>query len=164
MSDKNTLTQEQLKEQLTYDPDTGIFRWNTTRVGVKRGKIAGCYDRAYYVIRLNGFNYRAGRLAWLYMTGEWPKYNIDHRNNVTDDNRFINLRDATYGENNRNSSRQKNSSSGYKGVSKEGNAYRSRIMFRGKDYNTGCHPTAEDAYLAYCKKAKELHGEFANCG
>lgn len=48
---------------------------------------------------IHGYHYKASRLAWLYMTGEWPKYEMDHINHVKDDNRWVNLRDVTPAEN-----------------------------------------------------------------
>jgi hypothetical protein len=43
---------------------------------------------------IDGKQQRVHRLIWLYMTGEWPKDQIDHINNVKHDNRWKNLREA----------------------------------------------------------------------
>ena len=34
-------------------------------------------------------------------------------------------------------------------------------VLRGKHYYLGLYSTKEEAYFAYCEKARELHGEFA---
>ena len=78
------LTQERLKELLSYDPATGIFAWKTRRnqlsdIGQRAGTIHVC---GYRVIRIDESGYQAGRLAWFYMTGQWPKSEIDHKNRI----------------------------------------------------------------------------------
>ena len=82
---RKALTQERLKELLHYDPETGVFKWKQERRGgefysvvlVKVGDIAGSLrsgERGYrhWKIGVDGENYRAHRLAWFYMKGEWP--------------------------------------------------------------------------------------------
>lgn len=96
------ITQKELIEILIYCPDTGIFRW---KIKVSRknniGAIAGHLHRktGYIRIIIKGKQYRANRLAWLYMTGEWPKNQVDHKNKVRHDNIWLNLRDLTNREN-----------------------------------------------------------------
>ena len=48
-------------------------------------------------------DYVAHRLAWLYMTGEWPRHEIDQINLDRSDNRFCNLRPANRSQNSANS-------------------------------------------------------------
>lgn len=65
------ITQERLKELLTYDPATGEFRWIVSRGPNRAGNSAGCIDKAgYRIIEIDGKAYRAARLAFLYMTGD----------------------------------------------------------------------------------------------
>src|ERR1035437_5724966 len=102
-----TLTQEKLKELLHYDPETGLFTWKNTRHNaVKIGAIAGYWRKDGYVgIYVLGHHYLAHRIAWLYMTCEWPEFEIDHENRKYSDNRWKNLREATHLQNMHNVSR-----------------------------------------------------------
>jgi hypothetical protein len=86
------LTAERLRELLNYDPDTGVFTWRVRPVHSHRvGDIAGSVrtTRGYRLIGVAGRVYKAHRLAWLYMMGEWPKDQIDHINRDPSDNRFL---------------------------------------------------------------------------
>lgn len=95
-----------------------------------------------------------------------PEEEVDHKDgnglNCTDKN----LRIATHGQNTMNRGIQKNNTTGYKGVSfyAPTGRYYSRITARGVSYFLGYHDTPELAWEAYCKKADELHKEFANHG
>lgn len=97
------LTQEELKRMLHYESETGIFTWKINKRGpVKRGDVAGKTNgRGYRVIKIDGAYYYAHRLAWFYITGNWPK-ETDHINRVKTDNRMVNLREVTHSLNNRN--------------------------------------------------------------
>ena len=76
------LTQERLKELYTFDQDTGHFRYlsksRTRRRGV--GAVAGSLSKqmGYVLVGVDGPQYLAHRLAWLYMTGAWPDAEVDH--------------------------------------------------------------------------------------
>jgi hypothetical protein len=95
----------QLREILHYDPDTGIFRWRRGQWR-KAGKIAGSNKRRYRHINIGYRWYLAHRLAWLYMTGKWPRHEIDHIDRDGFNNRLANLRDVTRSENMRNTRRK----------------------------------------------------------
>lgn len=96
------MTAERVRELFFYDPETGIFINRERRGGAKVGERAGCKrsdGRRYISIRGKWLN--EARLAWLYVTGEWPE-EVDHINRNADDNRFTNLRDADRSLNNLN--------------------------------------------------------------
>jgi len=163
---RSTPTQAELKAQYSYDSDTGQFtalrdeldgRW-------KAGRIAGTTSGRNQ-IRLNGQMRRAHRLAWLYVYGEWPdqKYQIDHINGDPSDNRICNLRKATPAQNQANSRRPKNNTTGFKGVTfdKKSGVYRAKIMVNYKTVHLGGFSTAEKAHEAYVKAANEFYGPFA---
>lgn len=117
---ENILTQEELKKLVHYEPDTGSFTWKVrSAYKVKVGDMAGGVDphSGYRVIRINGKNYPAHRLAFLYITGSFPKQQVDHINRVRDDNRWVNLREVSPKENQMNRSIGKNNNSEVMGVS-----------------------------------------------
>jgi hypothetical protein len=112
------ITQERLKSLLTYDPDTGEFRWRVDcGCRAKAGNLAGTFTaKGYRYIRIERRGYMAHRLAWLYMTGGWPTAQVDHINRVKQDNRWGNLRAATNMENSQNQPRRRTNISGVTGV------------------------------------------------
>lgn len=107
-----TLTKEELRRILEYDPWNGKFRWMVKRGRkIRVGDPAGSRDRdGYIVINIGGKIYKAHRLAWLYYYGEWlPKDRVmDHINRKRDDNRIDNLRVVIHAINRANSSQGKN--------------------------------------------------------
>lgn len=140
---------------------TGIFTRNVNGRKYKKGTISGNRSPDGYInIKLNGKHYPAHRLAWLYMTGNFPKERIDHINMAPDDNRFINLREATCSENMFNAGRWKNNTVGIKGVCKRKNKFRAQAKYQGKYYFLGDFVTPQEAGKAYQKFAREHHGEF----
>lgn len=90
----------------------------------------------------------------------------DHIDGDTLNNTRDNLRIASVAENVRNRRRQRNNTSGFKGVSwcGESNNWRACIAVNGKNKHLGLFLTRELAHAAYCKAAVELHGEFARTG
>lgn len=156
------LTQEILKKHLSYDKDTGIFTW-LDNIDTKKyliGKTAGTKDNGYIRIGLYGKIYRAHRLAWLYMNGEFPERHIDHINGIRDDNRFVNLREASNHENGMNTSIWSTNTSGYRGVYKRRDKWQTSIIVNGIKRYLGTYDTPELASEKYEMVAKELQGEF----
>ena len=162
------ITREKLKELMHYNPETGQFIWlvNRNSYGGKViiGAVAGDRDHhGYYRIGVDGGRYRLHRLAWLYQTGCWPAEHIDHINGIKDDNRFCNLREANRCENLSNRGKNKNNTSGYKGVwfNRKLQKWIAGITVNNKVIHIGVFMAPELAYQAYCQKTIELNGEFA---
>jgi len=87
---------------------------------------------------------------------------VDHINHNGLDNRRVNLRPCTCGQNMANIRSHKDSKSKYKGVSAiKGDKWASKVTKEGKTYVLGVFYNEEDAAKAYDEKAKELFGEFA---
>lgn len=145
------ITQDRLKSLLTYDPDTGEFRWRTRRGGnAVSGSLAGARNTEGYVhIQIEGKKYKAHRLAWLYVHGQHPD-EIDHVNRIKDDNRIANLRSVTHAQNGQNQSKPKNNTSGHIGVDfhKRSNRWRARIKIGGKLRDIGYFDSKEAAAKA----------------
>jgi hypothetical protein len=145
------ITQEKLKEMLTYNPDTGIFTWKVKHL--KKcilNKNAGTLKKAGYItISIKKRLYLAHRLAWLYVYGEWPKNHIDHINGVRDDNRIENLRDVTQRQNCQN--KQSNRQGKLVGTiyDKRDSKFYSRISIKNKLYTITSHETEQQAHEAY---------------
>jgi hypothetical protein len=156
-----TLTQDQLKSLLMYDPATGMFTWRVSRpTKIKPGDVAGnVTPKGYVSVGVKGKIYRAHRLAWLYVYGRWPNNEIDHINRIRNDNRIANLREADRSVNTQNTNLQRNNTSGFRGVDwhKHRNAWRARISVNGKMKNLGYYLTREDAAAAYLKASIMLH-------
>lgn len=155
------LTQSRLKELLDYDPDTGAFTWLiSTNHKIKIGAMAGTVmSRGYRRIGFDGQYYRAHRLAWLYVHGEWPKDQIDHINGDPSDNRLINLREAVNYENGQNRKKGFNNSSGFIGVSwhSASRKWNARIQINKKVKSLGYFGDADAAYSAYLAAKAEMH-------
>lgn len=155
------LTAERLREVLIYNPETGIFTWLVrARPGAEAGDVAGCIDRlGYRRIAIDGGQYKAHRLAWLYVCGAFPANGMDHINGDPADNRICNLREATQGENNQNTKSYRNSSSKYLGVSWHTlkKKWQAQITVNGKQHYLGYFANEEEAHSAYCAAKTELH-------
>jgi len=115
------ITKDRLCEALSYDQETGMFRWvSCSARNVKNGDAAGTIDsKGYRTIRVDYVVHKAHRLAWLYVYGELPSGVIDHINGDRGDNRIANLRDATHAINCQNVRKaNKNNTSGLLGAQK----------------------------------------------
>jgi HNH endonuclease len=145
-----------LRERLHYEPETGVF---TRQVKGKRK--AGTICNGYWAIRFEGRPCKASRLAWLYMTGEWPKEQIDHANDIKADDRWRNLREATQAQNTANGPIRVTNKCGFKYVTRVNRKWRARIVVSDKQIHLGYFPTPELAHAAYYAAAKQYFREFA---
>jgi hypothetical protein len=155
---QRVVTAERLREVLDYDPETGVFTWLVrTGVRIKVGDRAGTLSGGYRIINVDGIAYRAARLAWLHVTGNWPRNEIDHDNRRRDDDRWENLKDKTSAEQKHNRGRHTANTSGFAGVGfyKPKNKWRARVMVNGKTRTAYCD-TKEEAVAARDKIRAEL--------
>jgi len=178
------ITSTYLKECLKYNSETGIFIWKTRpeyhfkTIGAHNtwntrfsSTIAGTDDGIGYVrIILRGNRYRAHRLAWLYMTGEFPLDQIDHINGKRSDNSIKNLRQSDDSDNRKNMKRRDDNSSGATGVSwhKRAKKWNPKIQVGKKQIHLGLFDSFDDAVkvrkLAEIKYGfHENHGRIIYC-
>jgi hypothetical protein len=126
---RETLTAERLRELLEYDPLTGVFCWKVSRGKARVGSEAGTLNSAsYQQIGIDRRLYLTERLAWFWMTAEWPKGLVDHRDRDTLNNRWDNLRLSTHSQNAANSKAR----SGLKGVTSKGRRFQAAIRANGR--------------------------------
>jgi hypothetical protein len=164
------VTQERLKELLHYDPETGVFVWTARRSGVRVDSIAGCVyspsgTNEYRAIKVEGSQYQAHRLAWLYIYGNFPEDQIDHIDGDGLNNRISNLRDVTHQENGRNQKKPSTNTSGIIGVSwnAQENKWVAHIKINRKYKRLGGFLNKNDAKAAR-KKAEIYYGFHENHG
>lgn len=162
-----------LKSLLHYDPTTGNFTWLVKRRGSKGlGSVAGSVNthhisgKRYVFIHTCGKQWRAHRLAWLFMKGEECPSEIDHINGDGTDNRWCNLRQADSTENSRNQRRRNtNAYSNVMGVRwyKPSKKWVASIHHNGKNVHLGLF---EDFSLAVeaRKIAEKKYGYHKNHG
>ena len=143
------LTQEELKRLLDYNLETGVFTWKVkTSRRVKVGAVAGGFDKeGYILIQIARRNYRAHRLAFLWVLGALPLALVDHIDMVRSNNAWNNLRECSKAENMRNTGKRVDNTSGYKGVYaiKGTGKFKACACLHGKHYSLGPYATAEEA-------------------
>lgn len=159
------LTAELLRQELSYDPDTGEFVRRKKSKGRQPQKcnVGTISPHGYQQIRVLYTRYHAHRLAWLYVHGDWPSGYLDHINGDTLDNRMENLRVVTKAQNSANQGKQCRNTSGHKGVywDKNRGKWTVQIGVNRRYKYLGRYDTVEEAAQAYAKGAALLHGEFA---
>jgi len=145
------ITQDELKKLLNYDPETGVF----TRQLLNGLEVAGSIDSfGHRQIQIGSKRHMAHRLAWLYVFGEFPNFEIDHINGDPDDNRINNLRLATRKQNMENRKLHVNNTSGHRGITWHRNKWEARVSHHGKRIHVGNFNNLQDAVSA-AKAARE---------
>lgn len=152
------ITEKELKRILHYCPETGVFTW-LVNTGIKhlKGRVAGAGTTKYRVLSIYNTRYMAHRLAFVYMTGEYP-LEVDHVNHNKHDNRWSNLRSVTTKENHRNNDLNRNNTSGITGVvwHKVRKKWTASVRFDGKRKHLGIFSKKSDAIKARAAANVEL--------
>lgn len=160
---KTGLTVERLKRSYDFFPEDGRIIWKlVTRKTHLAGKNAGTLHSLGYVqVAVDKGLYKAHRLMWFYVYGKWPK-ELDHINRNKSDNRIVNLREVTHSQNSANTGIRKNNTSGLTGVRFRADRKKwvARSTDNGKMLHLGHFATAESAFSAYRKHAKQKYGQY----
>ena len=171
---RTDISLDRLKELLTYDPIEGVFTWRVTNsnrspAGSKAGSLR---KRGDIGIRLDGVEYKAHRLAWLYVKGEWPVDQVDHEDLDPTNNHWGNLRLADNAQNNTNRRAQSNNKFGIKNVSYYPTSSRNPNRLQRRPYvawtcvggsrrkYVGSYETAEEAHAAAIEAGEKQYGQF----
>lgn len=172
-------SQTTLRNLLDYNPETGelfwkersleLFRreqdwktWNTKFAG--KSAFTSRTKKGYQQGRIWNQNLLAHRVIWIWMTGEEPDQ-IDHINGVRSDNRWRNLRSVSTAENQKNTCRPHNNTSGVVGVhwSADRQKWQAQIRVEGSTKPLGRFDTFEEA-AATRKAAEQQYGFHENHG
>lgn len=158
---KSDLTAARLREVMSYDPKTGTFERRIHGAWNAKGSAHAKPVRGYVRLHVDGRQYFAHRLAWLYIYGCWPRQWIDHINGVRSDNRIENLReaDSLLNRENQHVARSDNQSSGVLGVhwSAYHNKWKAHIRVCGKLRHLKYCATIEEAQSVYVEAKRRLH-------
>ncbi len=157
------LTAEYVRSVFNYNPKTGLLTYIGGSARKPKGSVAGTPTMKGHIrVVIDWRHYLAHRLIWLWMTGEWPEFEIDHEDENKSNNRWKNLRKATSSQNLSNRGAPINNTSGFKGVWKSStNRWCAEIQFEKKKIVLGHFKTPQEAAKAYKDAAKHLHGQFA---
>lgn len=158
------ITQQELKDALHYDPETGLFTWRrTVSSKAPKGSHPNGVDKdGYLTLMFKGKFLRQHRVAWFYTYGVWPEKQLDHINGVRSDNRIVNLRACDEQDNNRNRAVSRNNTSGVSGVSFQQGKWMVRIRTdKQRRVFFGYFDDIELAELVAAEAREKYHGEFA---
>ncbi len=134
---------------------------------VKVGNEAGSENsNGYVVIKIRGVFRKAHRIIWEMHKGPIPQgMEIDHENQIRNDNRIENLRLVSSKGNKKNTTRRCDNSSGVTGVYwfKRECKWKVQIKVDGKQSHLGLFDNLDDAVTAR-KSAERQHGFHENHG
>ena len=174
------ISQEMLKALLTYEPETGVFRWKERPPEMFEDG-CGRYNKernckrwnnqwadteagttrpdGYKIITVKRRRYRSHHLAFLYVHGFLPG-ELDHIDNNPSNNRISNLREATRSQNMANSYNRRAN----RGVCwhRAAGKWEAHITINRKKHYLGLFRTQEEAAAARKAAAKEQFGEFSS--
>ncbi|MCG7552091.1 HNH endonuclease [Pseudoalteromonas sp. Of11M-6] len=156
-----------LRNQLDYNPETGVFKWRETGSGRRKDLVAGCVkskrnDRNVWCrIVFDGQEYTSGQLAWALMTGEFPDFIIDHIDQDPLNDKWSNLRRGDACVDQRNNKKSIRNKTGVVGVKfhKTSSKYHAFIGAGGKQKYLG---SSDDFFEAVCmRKRAEIEYKYS---
>lgn len=157
------ITHERLLEVLDYSIVSGRFYWrvspaNNAPVGSRAGAAS---TGGYIQIKFKKVACGANRVAWFYVTGEWPKHEVDHVNGARGCNGWHNLRDVTKVVNGQNRRTPKvGNTVGLLGVSPRHGRFVASVYTGGRggtNHYLGTYDTPEEAHAVYVDAKRQLH-------
>ena len=177
-------TPELLRNILRYEPTTGKLYWlprplamfNSNKqtashnMNIWNGMLANkeaftADSMGYRIGRIHNTPYKAHRVIWAIVYGQWPICDIDHINGIRNDNRIDNLREVVRSENMRNQRIRSDNTSGIVGVSwsNVSGKWMSQIKTADRNVYLGVYENKKDAIKAR-KEAEIKYGFHKNHG
>ena len=160
------LSAEYIRSILRVNLSTGKCVWiaptkyHPRMLGKEAGFARTTHSKNYWVIKIGGIPYLRSQIIFTVKHGFWPHPCIDHRNGSSLDDRWRNLRVATYLQNCQN----RKPSKGRKlpmGVKKTAGGFQARIRANGNLLHLGVFTTANAAESVYKKARIKYFGEWA---
>lgn len=122
----------------------------------------------YWLVQIGPKMFKAHRIVWALVKGEWPKHRLDHKDQDSYNNKIENLRECPNEmiDNMQNKKLYRNNRTGVQGVFQKtrvdrGLTYHAYIQTNGKAKHLGYFNTLAEATAARAKAKQELH-TFAN--
>jgi hypothetical protein len=149
---------DDMREHFSYDPLTGDIINIKRRMGLKPERVGfsalrPCVNGHFYVsFRRKVF--LASRFAWALHHGEWPSFEIDHRDGDTHNNKLLNLRELTSSQQKRN--RKPYGKTGVKSTHIHQNGFRASLTVNKKRVDLGVFANLSDANSAVIEAEKRL--------
>lgn len=148
------LTLERLKELFHYDPATGMLTRLVSMGNSQAGaQVTSTNGDGYRIVAIDRKRYKVARVAWFYMTGEWPVAQVDHKDLDRLNDAWSNLRAATHSQNMTNRR--------FPGCHFADGGWTVRIQKDGVRHYLGRFSSFDAASKAYQAAALVHHGEFA---
>lgn len=152
------MTAKKARRLLSYNKRTGLLRYRVDRYRARAGGIAGYATARGTRIGIDYRSYYAHRLAWLIVTGRWPREMIDHKNGNPNDNRWSNMREASAALNSSNRRKAK-SATGVVGVRRaKSGRFDARIKVGYRDLHLGTFDSVREAKRARDRAAARRWG------
>lgn len=147
-----------IKNYLSYNPETGIFMWfkkygTTNKLNIP---LMNQNSKGYHLIYFKGKSYLAHRIAWYYVYGELPSNYIDHIDGNKLNNKINNLREITFRKNTHNKKRHREGKLLGCYYSKINKNWVSQLYFKGKTYHLGVFKTELEAHKRYLEEYNKL--------
>jgi len=140
-----------INERLDYNPKTGVLTWNGNWGGrafkdQEAAKNSINHHLGRKTVGINGTAIRATYAIWVLVTGDWPKYVIDHIDGDPSNDKLVNLQDIPKSEDSFKKRKQSNNVSGFSNIHlKENGSYTVQVRKEGEFLINKTVKTLEEA-------------------